>query len=217
MLSLKTKVEKSIIILSGGIDSSTLLFYLVNLKKYKVIHGITFIYGQKHHKEIEFAKKIAQRFYNLEHILVDLTSLKTILRSALTCTYSKPTVVPNRNAVFLSIAVGYAESIGADSIFYGAHHSDRGTYPDCRREFVESFQKTAKLGTGNMSLDVETPFINMTKAEIISLGNRLNVPYDLTWSCYQGKEKHCGICGSCRERKIAFANAGIKDPTIYEQ
>jgi 7-cyano-7-deazaguanine synthase len=121
-------------------------------------------------------------------------------------------VVPYRNAIFLSIAIGYAQSIGANYIFYGAHYSDKGIYPDCRREFIRSFENAARIGTANNDLIIDAPFIEMKKSEIIVLGNRLKVPYELTWSCYKGQENHCGVCSSCRERKAAFLEANIADP-----
>ena len=120
-----------------------------------------------------------------------------------------------RNAILLSTATGYALSIGANRVYYGAHFSDRGVYPDCRPEFVESLERALRLGTDDSSLRIIAPFIEMTKGEIVSLGTKLGVPYALTWSCYKGGERHCGVCSSCRERKRAFAEAGVLDPTGY--
>jgi queuosine biosynthesis protein QueC len=224
-------MNRAVAILSGGIDSSTLLFQLVKSQQFDEVHAITFIYGQKHQKEIEFARKIAA-LLGVEHKIVDLSDLKNILQSALTSKDKeipnvaasavhyetlKDTVVPNRNAIFLAIAVGYAKSIGASVVYYGAHYSDRGVYPDCRKEFVYSFQQMARLATGDTKIRVEAPFVDKTKTEIVRLGIQLHVPYELTWSCYVGGDIHCGKCSSCRERKRAFDEAEVPDPTVYSQ
>jgi 7-carboxy-7-deazaguanine synthase len=224
------KKKNAVAIVSGGIDSSTLLYKLVKEDGYEV-HALTFDYGQKHVKEIESAKKITS-YLDVPHKVVNLSELGEILTSALTDPsinvpevppeaqhYQdslKITVVPYRNAIFLSIATGYASSIGANYVFYAAHFSDRGQYPDCRSEFVKAFENAARIGTGNDEIIIDAPFVEMKKNEIIRLGNRLMVPFDLTWSCYNGQERHCGICSSCRERKRAFKEAAIADPTEYE-
>src|SRR3990172_3595624 len=127
----------------------------------------------------------------------------------------KTTIVPNRNSIFLSIAIGYAVSIAANYVFFGAHHSDRGVYPDCRREFVEAFEHAERLANDNLLLVIAAPFVNMSKSEIVKLGVELGVPYKETWSCYKGGRIHCGVCSSCRERKRAFQEAGVVDPTEY--
>lgn len=222
--------KKAVVIASGGIDSSTLLFKTV--KENYETHAITFIYGQKHKREIDSAKRVSKSL-KIPHKIVDLSSLKEILSgSALTDSridipevpaeathYEtlKTTIVPNRNSIFLSIAIGYAVSIGADLVLFGAHHSDRGVYPDCRREFIEAFQHSEQLANDNLELKIEAPFINVDKSRIVKLGSELGVPYQETWSCYRGEELHCGICSSCRERKRAFTEAGIYDPTQYKQ
>ena len=220
---------KSVIIFSGGLDSTTLLYKLKN--ENHDIHAISFLYGQKHSKELEAAKIICSSI-GIDQKIVDLTSLQTILNSALTNpnieipTISvgtqfyetlKTTVVPNRNAIFLSIAAGFAQSIGANSIFYAAHHSDRGMYPDCREEFIKSFEKTVRLALDNNNFSVKAPFVNISKNEVVKIGKKLDVPFELTWSCYEGEIKHCGACSACRERKYAFEEAGIDDPTIYKK
>jgi len=220
--------RKAVIILSGGIDSSTLL-YDTAAKGYEV-SALTFIYGQKHEREIGSARAICEEL-SISHRVVDLSQLKGILSgSALTdpnveipdvpeisehYDTLKTTIVPNRNAIFLSIAVGYAVSTGAGAVLFGAHHSDRGVYPDCRAEFVEAFQAAERLATDAPELRVEAPYAAMDKAEIVRLGAGLGVPFGLAWSCYKGGEIHCGACSSCRERKRAFAEAGVPDPTEY--
>jgi len=129
----------------------------------------------------------------------------------------KSTIVPNRNSIFLALATAYAINIGANYVFYGAHFSDRGVYPDCRREFVDAFTHAERLATDNFELRVEAPFVNSKKSDIVRLGAKLEVPFEITWSCYQGRKAHCGTCSSCRERKRAFVEADVEDPTEYEQ
>lgn len=220
---------KSVVVFSGGLDSTTLLFKLK--KEGHEIHAVTFSYGQKHSIELEYAKKITS-LLGVDHKIVDISSLQTLLDSALTnpsivipkvpasaqhYETLKSTVVPNRNAIFLSIATGFAQSIGANNVFYAAHYSDRGIYPDCREEFVEAFEKMSRLSLDNNSLSIMSPFVRMNKSDIVRLGSELEVPYEMTWSCYGGDMKHCGTCSACRERKRAFSEAGVRDPTVYRE
>jgi 7-cyano-7-deazaguanine synthase len=132
----------------------------------------------------------------------------------MTTDFSQPIIVPFRNAIFLSVAVAYAISINSKYIFYGAQGSDAQHYPDCRKEFYNSFEQTARLGT-NEELEIEAPFSNVPKSEIIKLGTKLGVPFHLTWSCYLNLAKHCGKCESCINRKNAFKQSGLTDPTEY--
>jgi 7-cyano-7-deazaguanine synthase len=222
--------KKAVVIVSGGVDSSTLLYKIV--KEGYETYALTFIYGQKHEREIESARRICSGL-RVSHKVIDLSSLKAILSgSALTDSgveipdvpetveyYEtlKTTTVPNRNSIFLAIAIGYGVSIKANQVFFGAHHSDRGVYPDCRREFVEALEYAERLANDNPNLVVSAPFVDINKLEIVRLGAELSVPYEETWSCYKGGEVHCGICSSCRERKRAFDEAGILDPTEYEK
>ncbi len=222
--------NKAIIILSGGVDSVTLLYS--SLKQGYEAECLTFLYGQRHRKEVDSARRLADRV-NAPHKIVDLSPLGEILSgSALTDAniavpdvpetaehYDtlKATIVPNRNAIFLAVAVGRAVSRGADNVFFGAHSSDRGVYPDCREEFVESFETSERLATANPELNITAPFVDMDKADIVRLGAGLGVPFGETWSCYKGGEIHCGVCSSCRERKRAFVDAGVPDPTVYER
>ncbi len=221
---------KAVVIASGGVDSSTLLYKTV--KEDYETYVLTFIYGQKHKREIESAKKICEGL-NVYHKVIDLSVLKDILSgSALTDSgvevpevpetaehYEtlKTTIVPNRNSIFLSIAIGYAVSIGANNVFFGAHHSDTGVYPDCRDKFIEAFEHAERLAIDSSLLAVSAPFVNINKSEIVKLGVELGVPYKETWSCYKGGEIHCGVCSSCRERKRAFQEAAVLDPTEYER
>ena len=195
------------------------------------VHALTIIYGQKHIKEIDSARKTAG-LLGINHRVVDLSNINELLKgSALTDSSVdvpevpetaehfetlKTTIVPNRNAIFLSVAIGYSESISADNVFFGAHHSDRGVYPDCRKEFVEAFEAAEKLATDNEKLTISAPFVGMDKAEIVALGNELAVPFENTWTCYVGGEVHCGSCSACNERKRAFRESGVDDPTIYK-
>jgi 7-cyano-7-deazaguanine synthase len=218
----------AVIIASGGIDSTTLLYKLIH-DGYQ-LRAVTFLYGQKHLKEANFAANIYKNL-SLEYKIVDISGIKDLISgSALTDVnvnipevpetmdyYDtlKSTIVPNRNSIFLTLAVAYAQQLNCNIIFYGAHHSDRGVYPDCRKEFIESFEHSQRLANDNDKIKIMAPFVDMDKAEIVKIGNKLAVPYDKTWSCYKGLELHCGQCSSCRERKRAFRQSGIEDPTVY--
>jgi 7-cyano-7-deazaguanine synthase len=221
--------EPAVIIMSGGLDSVTLLHVLINT--YDPVHILTFLYGQKHNKEIQSAKYFVRKLGLNDHMIIDLNNLQTVFGDS-TLTSSKriphldsienrtskilkQTVVPFRNAIFLSIAVAYASARKIKYIFYGAHKSDTATYPDCRPEFIESFEASSKLGVENNELQVIGPFVDKTKSDIVKLGTAYGVDFSKTWSCYEGKEIHCGVCPSCYERKNAFRKARIKDDTRY--
>ena len=215
-------------IVSGGLDSSTLLYKLSS--EGEDVRALAFLYGQRHEREIQTAAIVCQTL-KIDQKLVDLSDLKDLLSSSALINrvvtvpnvpeiaehYEtlKTTVVPNRNAILLSVAVGYATSLGANRVYYGAHASDRGVYPDCRPEFVQALERALQLGTDNAALRIIAPFANMSKADIVRLGTRLGVPYSETWSCYKGGDWHCGVCSRCWERKRAFAEAGVEDPTKY--
>lgn len=220
--------KTGVLILSGGIDSTTLCYKYAD--EGWTILPLIFNYGQKHNKEIEFASRTCS-VLDLKYRVIDLSPINVLLSgSALTdnCVdipevdintrqfeTLKTTIVPNRNSIFLSIAIGYAVSLGIDHVLFGAHHSDRGVYPDCRKEFIESFQVSERLATGNENLEVTAPFVDLSKSRIVKIGDSLGVPFEHTWSCYAGKTVHCGKCSSCAERKKAFREAGIKDKTVY--
>ena len=214
-------IKKVVIVLSGGADSTTLAYWAKS-KGYSV-HLISFNYGQIASKETKNAEVIAEKL-GAKIKVVDISSLKQIYEGSTVLvdrSMSMPTqfeskvIVPFRNAIFLSIAVAYAITIGSTQIMYGAHKSDAPFYPDCRKEFVDAFQEAAKLGT-EMNISIENPFHNFSKADIIRIGIDLGVPYKLTWSCYLEGEYHCGKCESCINRKNAFKEAEIPDPTKYE-
>ena len=215
--------KKAIVLLSGGIDSAVTL-YLAKKLKFRVT-SLIFDYGQKHRKEIEFAKKIARITkcpYRLIKLgfpwkgssLLDKKSSVPVGRSFKEIKRNIPsTYVPARNLIFLSVAASFAESIRAQAIFIGAHTEDYSGYPDCRKAFFDIFKKAITEGTkGGKHIKIYTPLIDKAKKEIIKTGLRLKVPFKFTWSCYKGGKKPCGVCDSCLFRKKAFKELGIKDP-----
>jgi 7-cyano-7-deazaguanine synthase len=211
---------KCVVVLSGGPDSSTVAYWAKH-QGYEVL-AISCKYGQIATKEVECASRIAVEL-GIPIRIIDLSSLKGVFSGVtslvdakipLTSSFSQPIIVPFRNAIFLSTAVAYAIGMGAQRIFYGAQGSDAPYYPDCRREFYESFQSTARLGTGQ-DLIIEAPFSQMPKSALLKMGSELGVPFELTWSCYLNGAKHCGKCESCTNRKKAFAEAGLRDPVEY--
>ena len=213
--------EKCVIVLSGGPDSAVVAYWAK--KEGYELYPITFNYGQIAVKETQCAQKIAESL-GIKTKIVDLSALKGVFGDVtslcnsdipLTAEFSQPIIVPFRNAIFLSVAVSYAVSVGVDKIFYGAHGSDEPFYPDCRREFYEAFEIAARLGTGE-NIKIYAPFSGKRKSEVIKKGVELGVPFEFTWSCYREADKHCGECESCANRKKAFQEAGVSDPTKYE-
>ncbi|HZK18963.1 MAG TPA: 7-cyano-7-deazaguanine synthase QueC [Clostridia bacterium] len=227
-------MKKAIVVLSGGLDSTVCMS--VAKRRGLDIYPITFFYGQSHSREIEQAKKIADHYKCQKHLIIDLDFFRNIGASALTTldidiptdrntekmgNDLPVTYVPFRNAVFLSMAVGYAESIKAGIIYIGVNALDYSGYPDCRPEFIEAFQKTVDLGSSAVGegyrIEIETPLIDLTKGEIVKLGLENKAPLHLTTSCYLGGEKACGHCDSCLLRLKGFVEAGVTDPIEYEQ
>lgn len=221
-----------IAVVSGGMDSVTLAYKLA--REGHDLMLVSFNYGQRHKKELDYACMCAADLSCLsgkfvDHKVVNLPITEHLKGSALTDNIEVPeghyaapnmalTVVPNRNAIMLSVAFGIAVAEQADFVAAGMHAGDHPIYPDCRPEFMEAFnsmQKLAVVGYGKPHLTLVTPFVNMTKADIAHLGNKIGVPYERTWSCYKGEEFHCGKCGTCVERQEAFALAGVKDPAVY--
>jgi len=221
-------MSKAIAIVSGGLDSVTLA-YVLRSEGYD-LHLLSFDYGQRHSKELEFAALCARRL-QAEHTVVDLSGLGALLKgSALTEEgievpeghYAAPnmaiTVVPNRNAIMLAIAYGAAVAEQVDVVAAGFHGGDHFIYPDCRPEFVEAFdamERRAVDGFGKPDLRLYAPFVNIGKHDIVARGARLDVPFHETWSCYKGGERQCGRCGTCVERREAFELARVLDPTEY--
>ncbi len=219
--------HRAVAIVSGGVDSVTLA-YLLRSEGFD-LHLISFDYGQRHRKEVEYARRCAARL-EASFDVVDLTSLRTLLRgSALTDDVEVPhghyaaenmavTVVPNRNAIMLGVAYAAAAAEGADVVAAGMHSGDHFIYPDCRPRFIEAFEAMERLsleGAASPFPKLYTPFLHSFKRDIVVQGARLGVPFEDTWSCYEGRELHCGRCGTCVERREAFALAGVPDPTRY--
>lgn len=217
-------MSKGVIILSGGLDSTTLLYDLVG-KGYK-LEALSFNYGSKHNKrEIHMAKLHCANL-KIKHTIITLhldkyfkSSLlkggKKIPEGHYEAENMKSTVVPFRNGIMLSMAVGYAESIGVGKVFLGSHKGDRSIYPDCRREFTIAINLAAQLGTYN-NVEIVSPYNDLMKWDIVKIGLTLNVPYVYTYSCYKGNSVACGKCGTCVERLEAFKKNNEEDPVEYE-
>lgn len=222
-------MSKAVILLSGGLDSLTCTAYA--LDQGWDVHAISFHYAQKISSELQAAKRIAGH-YGITHRIINLQDLGKMGGSALTddsmavsdyqdSDQIPSTYVPARNIIFLSIALGYAEVAGAERIIIGANAVDYSGYPDCRPEFMSAFQEMAnqgtKAGVEGRGIQLETPLIHLTKAEIIQLGSSLNVDYSMSVSCYRAdtEGRACGRCDSCHYRQKGFAEAGVSDPTRY--
>lgn len=220
---MKDSMKDSIIVLSGGMDSVTLL----NDYKERIALAVTFDYGSNHN-----AREIACAAENcldlgIEHIVIPLKFMGQYFKSSLLSgadqipegNYDdenmKSTVVPFRNGIMLSVACGLAESRGLKHVMLANHSGDHAIYPDCRRPFVEAMSLAMQTGTYD-HVDILAPYTDITKTDIARRGGEIGVDFSKTYSCYKGGEKHCGKCGTCSERREAFAEAGIPDPTIYE-
>lgn len=225
-------MAEAIVLLSGGLDSSTVL--AMAIERGCEVVALTFDYGQKHRRELNSARKIAKHFKVKEHIVVPL-NIGELLRSSLTSDAMQipqrdstsgageeipSTYVPSRNIIFLSIASSVAESRGSQAVFIAANSVDFSGYPDCTPEFIAAFQRVLDVGTKagkeGKSIRVEAPILTKSKAEIVKEAVRLGVPLELTWSCYRGAAKACGRCDSCLLRLEGFSKAGVKDPLEYE-
>ncbi len=224
---------KALVLFSGGVDSTTCLAIAIDKYGADEVLALSVSYGQKHDKELQAAKKIAAhygvRFMQLDLAKIFEDSNCSLLQGAdadipkesysdqLKESDGKPvsTYVPFRNGLFLSAAASVALSHDCTEIYYGAHSDDAAgnAYPDCSAEFNESINRAIYLGSGGQ-LTVIAPFIGMNKAQVVAEGLRLHVPYELTWSCYEGGEKPCGVCGTCRDRAEAFRANGIADPAL---
>ena len=226
---------KALVLVSGGLDSTTCLALAVKEYGHENVVGLSIFYGQRHDKEIKAADAVCE-YYKVEHITLDLSTMFqfsdcTLLQHSdgeipeesydkqLEKTDGKPvsTYVPFRNGLFLSSAAAIALSKGCSKIYYGAHADDAAgnAYPDCSSDFNNAMNTAIYEGSGKQ-LSIEAPFINKNKAGVVKIGMELGVPYELTWSCYEGHDKACGKCGTCIDRIAAFELNGIKDPIEYE-
>ena len=217
-------MKDSVIIVSGGMDSITLLYD----KKDEIALGISFDYGSNHNaKEIPFAEMHCKQL-GIKHITINLDFMHQYFKSSLlqgaeaipeghyANENMKSTVVPFRNGIMLSIAIGIAESNQLKKVLIANHGGDHTIYPDCRPQFIQAIDAAANAGTF-VNVRVEAPYTNITKGDIARIGKRLGLDYTETWSCYKGGEKHCGKCGTCIERKEALQEADIHDATEYEE
>jgi 7-cyano-7-deazaguanine synthase len=218
----------SVVLLSGGMDSATCL--AIAARDRGPVHALTVLYGQRHAREVRSARALACRYRVARHVVLRLP-LGPLLASSLTDRKRRlparpgapgsipSTYVPARNTILLAVALGYAESHGLETIVLGANAIDYSGYPDCRPAFLRAFERLARVGTragveGRMRLRVRAPLLRKSKAEIVRWGERLGVPWALTWSCYAGGRAPCGRCDSCRLRAKGFAEAGVRDPLL---
>ncbi|WP_027833880.1 7-cyano-7-deazaguanine synthase QueC [Maritalea myrionectae] len=216
---------KTLVICSGGLDSVSLAHIIAD--QHELTRLVSFDYGQRHRKELDFAAAAAKRL-NVPHHLMDMRGIGAALSgSALTDDIDVPdghyaedtmrvTVVPNRNAIMLTIGFGIAAANGDEAVATAVHGGDHFIYPDCRPEFTRAFDKMQKAALdGYANVQLYTPFVERSKADIVKEGAAHSTPFAETWSCYKGGEAHCGRCGTCVERREAFHLAGVADPTLY--
>lgn len=216
---------KIVLIYSGGLDSTVLLYQL--RKENHQVSALSVHYGQRHHRrELDAARRLCE-LNGIEHRVADLSGIAPLLAGSSLTDLSIPipeghyeeesmksTVVPNRNMILLSLATAWAISLKADCVAYAAHGGDHAIYPDCRETFVRALDQAIRLADWH-EIYLYCPFVKMTKGDIVRLGAPLGVPFGETWSCYQGGDLHCGRCGTCLERREAFHLAGVPDPTHY--
>ncbi len=217
--------NKVVVIYSGGMDSFTVLNRA--LKDGKEVYALSFDYGQRHVKELECASQVCDGL-GVHHKVIDISAINQLLAgSSLTddidipeghyeAENMKSTIVPNRNMILLSLAVGYAVSVGAEQVYYGAHSGDHAIYPDCRPEFVKKMNDVCQIANYE-SVEIFSPYLNINKTAILADGISMNLDYSNTWTCYNGREKACGKCGACQERLEAFEENGLTDPIAYEE
>lgn len=217
-------MKKVVLIYSGGLDSTVMLYDLK--AQGDDVKALSIDYGQRHKKEIEAAKYHCRKL-DIEHQIADMTGITHLLAGSSQTSADlevpdghyaeesmKLTVVPNRNMIMLSVAIGWAISQKADSVAYAAHSGDHAIYPDCRPEFAEAIDRVTQLADWHQ-ISLLRPFVALTKSDLVTRGHDLGVEFGLTWSCYKGGQIHCGTCGTCVERREAFALARITDPTPY--
>ncbi len=217
-------MKDSVIIVSGGMDSITLLYDYAD----RIALAVSFDYGSNHNaREIPFARLHCERL-GIEHLVIPLSFMQQYFHSSLLDgadaipeghyedANMRSTVVPFRNGIMLSVAVGLAESRGLHHVMMANHGGDHAIYPDCRAEFVSAFDEAARAGT-YIGVSLLAPYTHLTKADIARRGKQLGIDYAETWSCYKGGDKHCGRCGTCVERREALAEAGVEDHTEYDE
>lgn len=218
-------MAKVVVIYSGGMDSFTVLHRA--LKDGHDVHALSFNYGQRHVKELDVARKVTTEL-GIAHKVVDISAINELIaNSSLTSTSTaipeghyeeasmQSTVVPNRNMILLSLAIGYAVSIEAEAVYYGAHSGDHAIYPDCRPEFVKRMNEVSRIAN-YQPIEIAVPYLDNDKAEILRDGLAMGLDYTNTWTCYNGREKACGKCSACVERLEAFAANHRQDPLPYE-
>ena len=217
--------KKVVVIYSGGMDSYTVLHKAI--QQGLTPYALTFDYGQRHIKEIDVARSVCEEL-GINHKVIDISAINQLIGGSSLTDSSidvalghyeeenmKSTVVPNRNMILLSLAIGYAVSIGAEQVYYGAHSGDHAIYPDCRPEFVEKMNDVAAIANYEKT-EIFSPYLDTNKIGILKDGLAMGLDYSKTWTCYNGREKACGKCGSCVERLEAFAENGLTDPIAYE-
>lgn len=216
--------QKAVVIFSGGMDSFTVLNKVFR-EGFKV-YALSFDYGQRHKKELNYAAKACESL-GIHHKIVDISAINQLIGgSSLTSDIDVPeghyeqesmksTVVPNRNMILLSMAIGYAVSLEAKQVFYGAHSGDHAIYPDCRPEFVMKMNEVSKIANYE-PVKIECPYLDVSKTAILTDGLSMGLDYSLTWTCYNGREQACGKCGACQERLEAFTQNNALDPLAYE-
>lgn len=217
---------KGVVLLSGGMDSTTVLYHALKQDEVTLNAALSFDYGQRHSTELNYASRMASK-HGIDHEIISLRDVTRFLKgSALTDDIEVPhghyaednmrvTVVPNRNSMMLNIAAAVAIGTGAGRVYAAMHAGDHPVYPDCRPEFVSALQTTLRYAT-ETTVEIWTPFIMWGKDKIVKHGHDLGVPFEETWSCYEGSNVHCGKCGTCVERAEAFHLAGVDDPTLYQ-
>ncbi len=216
--------QKVVVIYSGGMDSFTVLHKAI--QEGCDVYALSFNYGQRHSIELDYAAKVCTDL-KIPHKIVDISSINQLIGgSALTGDidvpeghYEEPsmqqTVVPNRNMILLSLAIGYAVSLEAGQVYYGAHSGDHAIYPDCRPEFVIKMNEVSQIANYE-AVEIHAPYLQVSKIDILTDGLKMALDYSQTWTCYNGREKACGKCGACQERLEAFKHNGLEDPIEYE-
>lgn len=216
--------QKVVVIYSGGMDSFTVLHRAI--KQGLEVFALSFDYGQRHRKELEYAANVCEKL-GISHKVVDISAINQLIGgSALTANIAVPegqyaeqnmqtTVVPNRNMILLSLAVGYAVSLGANQAWYGAHSGDHDIYPDCRPEFVLKMNQVCEIAN-YQPVEIYCPYLHSNKIEILADGLSMGLDYQQSWTCYNGRQKACGKCSACQERLEAFKLNQVDDPLDYE-